>query len=369
MDETRQRPLVIGLTGSIGSGKSNVLHELVALGAEGIDADRVAHQVIAPGGPAYAAVVAEFGPEFLEADGRIDRSALGRRVFADPAALTRLEAIVHPAVGAAIAAQVAASQTPVLVIEAIKLLEAGLNRQLCDQVWVTICSRRQQIARLVAHRGMSAAEVRRRLANQMPRAQMITQADRVIDTGGTMAETGGQVLAAWVELGLPLSAPEIRPYTLADAEGIAAVLNAVVCEGGRTIVGRTFTPAQERAFLRRLPPRMRLTVAQIGNVIAGFQGIEPYATYTHTMDHVASLGTFVLASVRGRGVGRSMSQATFAYARQTGFTKLVISVRADNPDAQAFYATLGFQPCGRLTRQAYVDGRYVDELLYELFLD
>ncbi|MDQ1301076.1 MAG: Dephospho-CoA kinase, partial [Chloroflexota bacterium] len=70
----------------------------------------------------------------------------------------------------------------------------------------------------------------------------------------------------------------------------------------------------------------------------------------------------------GRGVGQAMSQATFAAARALGFSKLVISVRADNAAGQAFYARLGFQPCGRLSKQAFVDGRYVDELMYELFL-
>ncbi len=106
----------------------------------------------------------------------------------------------------------------------------------------------------------------------------------------------------------------------------------------------------------------------VGNVVAGFQLIEPYATYTHTMDHVASLGTYVLPAVRGRGLGRALTEATWGYARATGFTKIVITVRADNPGAQSFYTRLGFQPCGRLARQAFVDGRYVDELLYEMFL-
>ncbi len=368
MDDIRQRPLVIGLTGSIGSGKSNVLHELVALGAEGIDADRVAHQVIALGGPAYAAVVAEFGPEIMGPDGRIDRGVLGRRVFADPAALARLEAIVHPAVGQAIAARVAASSAPVVVIEAIKLLEAGLSRQLCDQVWVTVCSETEQIARLAAGRGMTEVEARHRLANQMPAAQMIAQADRVIDTGGTLAETAIQVCEAWVALDLPLPAPTIRPATPDDAEAIAAVWRAIVAEGGQTVVDRPFTPAQERAYLEQLPPRARVTVAVVGGIVAGFQSLDLYATYTRAMDHVGVLGTFVLAPLRCRGIGRDLSRATFDHARQAGFAKLVINVRADNPGSQAFYASLGFRPCGRLARQAFIEGRYVDELLFEMFL-
>jgi len=366
--QERGRPIVIGLTGGIGTGKSTVLQNLVALGAEGIDADQVAHQVIAPDGPAYAAVVAEFDPAIVGPDGRIDRGALGRCVFADPAALARLEAIVHPAVGQVIAARVAASSAPVVVIEAIKLLEAGLSRRLCDQVWVTVCPEATQIARLAAGRGMTEAEARRRLANQMPQAQLLAQADRVIDTRGALAETAIQVSEAWAALGLPLPVPTIRVATPDDAEAIAAVWRAIVAEGGQTVVDRPFTPAQERAYLEQLPPRARVTVAVVGDLVAGFQSLDLYATFTGAMDHVGVLGTFVLAPWRGRGIGRRLSQATFSYARQAGFAKFVITVRADNLDAQAFYATLGFQPCGRLARQAFVDGRYVDELLFEMFL-
>jgi dephospho-CoA kinase len=364
-----KRPLVVGLTGSIGSGKSHVRSTLVSLGAEGIDADRVAHEVMAPGGSAYPAIIAEFDRDILTADGTIDRGRLGARVFGDAASLARLEAIIHPAVYAVTQAHVAASTAAMVVIEAIKLLEAGFGRTLCDRVWVAACSRRQQLARLKHSRGMPSEEARRRINHQMSLAQMAAQADRVIDTGGTMAETALKVLAAWVELGLPLPALQVRQAAIDDAEGIAAVLNSIMREGGRTVADRTYTPAQERAFLRRLPRRSFLMVALLGKVIAGFQVVEPYATYTDAMDHVASLGTCVVAPARGRGFGRAMSRSTFAAARATGFSKLVIQVRSDNPDAQMFYMALGFKPCGRLSRQAFVDGRYVDELLYELFLD
>ena len=198
------KPLVIGLTGPIGSGKSHVLGTLVALGAEGIDADRVAHEVtVAPGdpafagGPAYAGIVAEFGASILGPNDAIDRGKLSARVFGDADALARLEAIVHPAVADIIAARVAASVAPVVVIEAIKLIESGLSRRLCDLVWVTVCPEEEQIARLAAGRGMSEAETRRRLANQMPVAQMISHADCVIDTGGSLIETEDKVRRAW----------------------------------------------------------------------------------------------------------------------------------------------------------------------------
>jgi dephospho-CoA kinase len=363
------KPLVIGLTGPIGGGKSHVRSVLVSLGAEGIDADHVAHEVMAPDGPAYRDIVAEFGPDILGPDGLVDRGKLGARVFGDPTALARLEAIVHPAVGHAILARVEASTASMVVIEAIKLLEAGLAHTLCDRVWVALCTRRHQFARLQASRGMSADEVRRRLVNQMPPAQMAAQAHRVILTDGTTAETAQTVLAAWVELGLPLPTPVIRRAGLADCDGVAAVLNSVVREGGRTVTGRTFTPVQERAFFRSLPRRSFLNLVLLGRVVVGFQSVEPYATFTHTMDHVASLGTHILATARGRGLGRALSAATWVDARAAGFSKLVIAVREDNPQAQAFYTGLGFQSCGRLVRQAFVDGNYVDELLYELFLE
>ncbi len=198
------RPVVIGLTGGIGCGKSHVRETLVALGAEGIDADKVAHEVMAPGAPAYVALIAAFGPEIVAPDGSIDRAKLGALVFRDRDALAKLEGIVHPAVYAATKARVENSKAPLVVIEAIKLLEAGLSVQLCDQVWVVTCSEAAQLDRLARSRGMAADEVRRRRANQMPHEEMARAADRIIDTNGTLAETEEQVRQAWLELDLPL---------------------------------------------------------------------------------------------------------------------------------------------------------------------
>jgi dephospho-CoA kinase len=136
----------------------------------------------------------------------VDRVKLGALVFRDPAALARLEGIVHPAVYEATKARVANSRAPVVVIEAIKLLEAGFSVTLCDQVWVVVCSEAAQLERLARSRGMSAEEVRRRRANQMPHDDMARSADRVIDTNGTLAETEEKVWQAWQALGLPLPA-------------------------------------------------------------------------------------------------------------------------------------------------------------------
>src|SRR5262249_3587702 len=124
------------------------------LGAEVIDADLVARQLMMPPGPVFDAVVREFGREIVAPTGTIDRSKLGGIVFSDPAALRRLDQLVHPATSAAIRRLVAKSTSDVVVVEAIKLLEAGTNR-ICDAVWVVNCQRGQQIDRLVTMRGLS----------------------------------------------------------------------------------------------------------------------------------------------------------------------------------------------------------------------
>lgn len=196
---------VIGLTGNIAVGKSQVLQQLRALGAGVVDADCVAHQVLQPDGAAFAAVVAAFGEALLDAQGRIDRTALGRIVFADAAALARLEALTHPAIRCRIDALVAAAGQRVVAIEAIKLLEGGLAEDV-DAVWVVDAPRQTQLTRLTAQRGMSAATARQRVDAQRPQAQKLARADRVIHNDGTLAELQQQVRAAWDALGQELSA-------------------------------------------------------------------------------------------------------------------------------------------------------------------
>ena len=190
------QPYRLGLTGNIATGKTTVARMLHALGAQHIDADRVAHTVMAPGGPAYAAVVADFGEEILAEDGAIDRRALGAIVFNDAEALVRLEADVHPPTIAEVNRRIAESDAPVVVVEAIKLLESGMAEQY-DAVWVTTCPRQEQIRRLIEDRGMPRSEAERRVDAQPPPAEKLAQADVVIDTGGTLAETRAQVRAAW----------------------------------------------------------------------------------------------------------------------------------------------------------------------------
>lgn len=199
---TARRPLVIGLTGNIGCGKSTVARILQELGAEVIDADRIAHQIMAPPGPVYDSIVREFGPGILTPAGAIDRKKLGQIVFSDPAALQRLDALVHPTIRATIRAMIQSSRSPVVVVEAIKLIEAGIHRE-CDRIWIVTCRREQQIARLTATRGLTVAEAEQRINAQGPIEEKLALADLIIDNSDGLDATRQQVISAWQALGQP----------------------------------------------------------------------------------------------------------------------------------------------------------------------
>ncbi len=189
----------IGITGPIGCGKSTVAGWLGELGARVIDADIVARDVTAPGEAALAAVLAWFGDQFRRPDGSLDRPALGRLVFADPAALAALEAIVHPAVRSRVESalkEAEADAVPAVVIEAIKLVEGGLAAQ-CDEVWLVTCEAATQRERLLG-RGETADDASQRLAAQADLADRLRgAATRVVDTSGGLDATRRLVAGAW----------------------------------------------------------------------------------------------------------------------------------------------------------------------------
>jgi dephospho-CoA kinase len=187
---------VIGLTGNIATGKSVVRKMLEHLGAYGIDADALAHRVITLGAPGYQPVVDLFGKWILTKDGQIDRTRLGRVVFADADALAKLEAIVHPYVRQAVDILARRSQQPVLVIEAIKLIESSL-RERCNSLWVTYTPREMQMIRLMQKRGMSELVARQRINAQSPQQLKIAVADVVISNDGSYDASWRQVTAAW----------------------------------------------------------------------------------------------------------------------------------------------------------------------------
>jgi dephospho-CoA kinase len=187
---------LICLTGNIATGKSTVAAMLAELGATVIDADKVVHEIMGRGSGVYDAIVAAFGPEIVGSDGEIRRGELGRIVFNDAAELRRLEEIVHPAAGVEVRRRALEAETPVVVIEAIKLIEAGWHHT-CQALWVTTCATEQQIERLMAGRGLSFEEAQQRVNAQPPQIEKIRLADVVIDTAGDMAETRRQVELAW----------------------------------------------------------------------------------------------------------------------------------------------------------------------------
>jgi len=190
----------IGITGPIGCGKSTVTGWLAERGAAVIDADDVAREVTAAGTEAASAIAATFGGELLRPDGSLDRSALGRIVFADPAALARLEAIVHPAVRPVILQRMeaaAATGAPAVVVEAIKLVEGGLAA-LCDEVWLVTCDADEQLARLLA-RGATEPDALSRIGAQVGLAERLAPAaTRVIDTSGAVSTARQVVETAWL---------------------------------------------------------------------------------------------------------------------------------------------------------------------------
>ncbi|MYV99192.1 dephospho-CoA kinase [Streptomyces sp. SID3343] len=190
----------VGLTGGIGAGKSEVARRLAELGAVVIDSDRIAREVVEPGTPGLAAVVAEFGPEVLLPDGTLDRPGLGRIVFGAPERLAALNAIVHPLVGARAAELTAAAGPDAVLINDVPLLAENDLAGLYDLVVVVDASPATQLDRLVHLRGMPEADARARMGAQASREQRLAVADVVIDNDGPLEALEPQVRKLWSRL-------------------------------------------------------------------------------------------------------------------------------------------------------------------------
>ncbi|MCL5264166.1 MAG: dephospho-CoA kinase [Chloroflexi bacterium] len=191
--------IVIGLTGNIACGKSLISKMLQELGARVIDADKVAHQLMAPHTETWKRIVAEFGEGILTPENNIDRVKLGSIVFTDSEALAKLENIIHPGVSDYVEQAIREGGAPAIVIEAIKLIEAGLHKR-CDSVWVVTCRREQQIQRLMRDRHMSRQAALVRLRAQSAPKEKIKFADVVIDNSGTPEYVWEQVKREWERL-------------------------------------------------------------------------------------------------------------------------------------------------------------------------
>lgn len=186
---------VIGLTGGIGSGKSAVADLFAERGILVVDTDAVAHALTAPGGAAMAAIRAEFGAAVAAADGALDRAAMRARVFADPSARKRLEAILHPMIRSESERLLAAeaSRSPYAILMVPLLIEAGSYRERVDRIAVVDCAEATQIARVISRNGLARDEVQRILAAQTTRAERLAAADDVIDNDGDLAALRPQI--------------------------------------------------------------------------------------------------------------------------------------------------------------------------------
>ena len=189
--------LSLGLTGGIGSGKSSVSAMLEEHGAVVVDADRIVRELQAPGEPVFDAMVAEFGPGIVAPDGTLDRQAVADIVFGDDDALKRLNAIVHPAVGATMAERLAAlaETDDVVVLDIPLLVESGRD----DMAALIVVDVDPDLAveRLVEHRGFSESDARARMSRQASREDRLARADVVIDNSGTLDDLRVQVDALW----------------------------------------------------------------------------------------------------------------------------------------------------------------------------
>jgi len=191
--------LAVGLTGGIGSGKSAVADLLVERGAVLIDADQVARDVVAPGGPAYQPLIDRFGPGIVAADGTIDRPALAAVAFADEQTRLELNAITHPAIGLAmIAARDALADTDNIVVLAIPLLTA-VHRETVKLHKVVVVDTPVGIAleRLLSQRGFDRADAEARIRSQISREERVKEADYVLDNSGDREALEKEVATLW----------------------------------------------------------------------------------------------------------------------------------------------------------------------------
>lgn len=164
--------------------------------------------------------------------------------------------------------------------------------------------------------------------------------------------------------------PVIRKAIPDDAKAVAVVINSVILEGKHTALTKPFTEEEERAFIAGLCDRSALFVAEVADEIVGIQIIEPdgLAQYTDSMEHVATIGTWIHANFRGQKIGRLLAETSFRFARAKNFKKIAIQVIADNTPALRFYGTLGFQKIGTAKKHVKLSDKFCDVFYLEKFL-
>jgi dephospho-CoA kinase len=197
--EHSTRPYLLGVTGNIACGKTTVMQRLRELGAETLDADAIYHRLIEPGKSLWQSLRDAFGEGIIASDGTINRRALGQIVFSDPAKLTELDRLTHPAVRIATRQQIDASTRAVVAVDAVKLIESG-SAKVYDQVWLVVCDPEVQIERLMARNGLSCADAVLRVKAQPPVGEKRRLVDVVIDNSGAIEATHREVDRLWSNL-------------------------------------------------------------------------------------------------------------------------------------------------------------------------
>ena len=160
----------------------------------------------------------------------------------------------------------------------------------------------------------------------------------------------------------------IRTATVADAAGVAAVMNAVIADGAWTLFDRPFSVEEERRFIGSLGPRSALRIAEADGEIVGVQSLDLHTPMAASMSHVATMGTWLRADARGRGIGFALAEESLQFATAAGYTKILIQVLAGNGRALRFYRRLGFQTVGVARRHVRLGGVFHDEVLLEVEL-
>ena len=273
---------IIGLTGNIATGKSVVRKMLEHLGAYTIDADALSHRVISKGAPGYQPVLDKFGTWLLDKDGQIDRTKLGRLVFADGQALVQLEDIIHPFVVQAVEVLIKRSTQTVVVVEAIKLLESDLRLQ-CDTLWVTDAPPAVQVERLVRKRGLSQEDALQRIHSQSAQKEKLAVAKVIINNNGSYDDLWKQVNEAWKRifpsqdagqttqvLSKPVGAFSLQRGKPRDSQKIADLISRL-SKGKRTMTSDEVMEAfGEKAFLllQMDPELVGIAGWQVENLVA-----------------------------------------------------------------------------------------------------
>jgi len=277
---------IIGLTGNIATGKSVVRKMLEHLGAYTIDADALAHRVIAKGAPGYQPVLDKFGTWLLNPDGQIDRAKLGRLVFADAQALAQLEDIIHPFVIQAVEVLIRRSTQQVIVVEAIKLIESDLRLQ-CDTLWVADAPPQVQLERLIRKRGLTREEALQRIHSQSAQKEKLAVAKVIINNSGSYEELWKQVNDAWRQIfpaqetgqaaqvpAKPAGAFSIQRGKPRDSQKIADLITRL-SKGKRTMTSEEVMEAfGEKAFL----------LLQIDSNLVGIAGWQVENLVARTLD-------------------------------------------------------------------------------------